>query len=89
MERMKGFYLKVGDESTCGGIITSGCVTALVSGNPSARMGDNYRCGADGKTYAIAGGVPGSFVEGKLAAGTGIVKEHVDVSVNLFLWVLH
>ncbi|MFP2421466.1 PAAR domain-containing protein [Pseudescherichia vulneris] len=74
MERMKGFYLKVGDESTCGGIITSGCVTALVSGNPSARMGDNYRCGADGKTYAIAGGVPGSFVEGKLAAGTGHSK---------------
>lgn len=74
MERMKGFYLKVGDESTCGGIIISGCSTALVSGQPSARMGDNYRCGADGKTYAIAGGVPEAFVEGKLAAGTGHSK---------------
>ncbi|XUA19419.1 PAAR domain-containing protein [Citrobacter sp. OP27] len=74
MERMKGFYLKVGDKTSCGGYITSSSSTIFVAGKAVTRMGDKYTCGEDWKTYSIEGGVPGVFKDGKLAAGTGHSK---------------
>jgi hypothetical protein len=84
MERMKGFYLKVGDKTSCGGYITSSSSTIFVAGKAVTRMGDKYTCGEDGKTYSIEGAYPVFLRRGYWLQEQVIVKEHVNVSVSLY-----
>lgn len=65
-----GIYLRVGDETSCGGAIIEGCSSWLINGRPIARDGDQVTCGRDGQVYNIMGGVHFTMVDGRPAAGT-------------------
>lgn len=65
-----GYFLTVGDKTTCGGRIITGCENHSFYGRATARNGDKYICGEDGKIYHIAGGIPNYIIHGVSAAGT-------------------
>ena len=65
-----GYFLVIGDKTSCGGRITSGCDNHTFYGRATAREGDSYICGADNKIYRIAGGIPNYIIHGAHAAGT-------------------
>lgn len=65
-----GIYLRVGDETSCGGVIIEGCGSWLINGRPIARDGDKVTCGRNGQVYEILGGVHFTMVDGRPAAGT-------------------
>ncbi|MCS8552768.1 PAAR domain-containing protein [Citrobacter sp. XY323] len=65
-----GFFLVIGDKTTCGGKIVSGCIEHTIYGQPTACEGDQYICGVDKKLYQIVGGQPGYFIHDRRAAGT-------------------
>ncbi|MCC8422967.1 S-type pyocin domain-containing protein [Photorhabdus thracensis] len=66
----KGYYLLVGDKTTCGGVIITGDQTITFNGRATAREGDHVTCGKHSGTYMIAGGVPSMFSMGRRLAGT-------------------
>lgn len=65
-----GYFLRVGDKTTCGGRIISGSPDHRFGKMPTARKGDTVSCGKDGKVYRITGGVPNYSILGVAAAGT-------------------
>ncbi|NHB86370.1 S-type pyocin domain-containing protein [Photorhabdus tasmaniensis] len=66
----KGYYLLVGDKTTCGGVIITGDQTITFNGRATAREGDHVTCGKHSGTYMIIGGVPSMFSMGRRWAGT-------------------
>ncbi|CRG52266.1 PAAR domain-containing protein [Yersinia wautersii] len=66
----KGYYLGVGDKTTCGGVITEGDATHVLMGKAVAREQDRVTCGKHPGTYIIIGHVPGDSVNGRKFAGT-------------------
>lgn len=66
----KGFFLRIGDKTTCGGAILSGSSTLRFSGIPGARAGDKVSCGKFPGMFEIVGGLPKRRNEGLLLAGT-------------------
>lgn len=69
-EMRKGYYLRKGDRTTCGGYIMDGDSTFKLYGIPRAREGDEVTCGVDGKTYHIHGGISFMKRHGRRLAGT-------------------
>ncbi|WP_241575671.1 S-type pyocin domain-containing protein [Rosenbergiella nectarea] len=65
-----GFYLRVGDPTTCGGKILTGDQTLSWYGVAGAREGDAVSCGQSLGTYKILGGTSDSWDEGRRLAGT-------------------
>ncbi|WP_241602510.1 S-type pyocin domain-containing protein [Rosenbergiella nectarea] len=65
-----GFYLRVGDPTTCGGKILTGDQTLSWYGVAGAREGDAVSCGQSPGTYKILGGTSDSWDEGRRLAGT-------------------
>ncbi|OAT78892.1 hypothetical protein A9B99_04120 [Mangrovibacter phragmitis] len=65
-----GYFLRIGDKTSCGGGILSGSVHHSFGDLPTARHGDSVSCGKDGKTYSIGGGIPDYRIRGVPAAGT-------------------
>ncbi|WP_207968376.1 polymorphic toxin type 44 domain-containing protein [Yersinia pseudotuberculosis] len=66
----KGYYLGVGDETTCGGVIIEGDATHVLMGKAVAHEQDRVTCGKHPGTYIIIGHVPGDSVNGRKFAGT-------------------
>ncbi|HHG9066280.1 TPA: PAAR domain-containing protein [Citrobacter freundii] len=66
----RAYFLVVGDKTTCGGTIVTGCANHIINGQPTACEGDYYICGSDKQLYQIVGGQPGYFIHGRSAAGT-------------------
>ncbi|WP_244212760.1 PAAR domain-containing protein [Rahnella woolbedingensis] len=66
----KGFFLRIGDKTTCCGDILSGSSTLRFHGVPCARVGDKVTCGKFPGIFAIVGGLPKRRNEGLLLAGT-------------------
>lgn len=66
----KGFFLRIGDKTTCGGEIISGSATLRFHGMPGARVGDKVTCGKFPGKFEIVGGLPKRRNEGLLLAGT-------------------
>ena len=66
----KGFYLHVGDKTSCGGKIISGVGKCDGNNNAMAHVGHSCTCGVDGKTYSIYGGVPEVSASMNPLAGT-------------------
>ncbi|TDB54227.1 S-type pyocin domain-containing protein [Photorhabdus khanii] len=66
----KGYYLLVGDKTTCGGVIITGDQTMTFNGRATAREGDYVTCGKHSGTYMIAGGISSMFSMGQRLAGT-------------------
>lgn len=65
-----GYFLRIGDKTSCGGSILSGSPHHSFGDLATARHGDSVSCGKDGKTYSIAGGIPDYRIRGVPAAGT-------------------
>ncbi|MDV0593495.1 MULTISPECIES: PAAR domain-containing protein [unclassified Enterobacter] len=65
-----GFYLRVGDPTTCRGKILTGDETLSWYGVAGAREGDLVSCGNHPGTYKILGGTPGTWDDGRRLAGT-------------------
>ena len=66
----KGYYLVLGDKTTCGGKILSGEPTHTIMGNPVAREQDPVTCGNHPGIYKIIGHIPGDSIMGRKFAGT-------------------
>lgn len=66
----KGYYLVLGDKTTCGGKILSGEPTHTIMGNPVAREQDPVTCGNHPGIYKIVGHIPGDSILGRKFAGT-------------------
>ncbi|AMR39270.1 PAAR domain-containing protein [Pluralibacter gergoviae] len=66
----KGYYLVLGDKTTCGGKIIEGTPDHLLFGKPLARDRDKVTCGQHPGIYMIVGGIPEDTVHGRMMAGT-------------------
>ncbi|WP_030137991.1 PAAR domain-containing protein [Pseudomonas fluorescens] len=66
----RGYYIGLGDETTCGGKVLDGDASFSLDGLLHAREGDRVTCGKDGKTYRIIGGITHMISGGRLMAGT-------------------
>lgn len=65
-----GYFLRVGDSTTCGGKILTGDSTFQWYGVSAAREGDKVSCGKHSGTYNILGGASDTFDGGQLLAGS-------------------
>ncbi|MRS16348.1 PAAR domain-containing protein [Enterobacteriaceae bacterium RIT691] len=67
-----GYYLVIGDKTTCGGVILEGDPTHLIMGIPVARELDRVTCGKlpPSMQFPISGGIPGDTVNMRNFAGT-------------------
>ncbi|OAT32672.1 hypothetical protein M975_1109 [Buttiauxella brennerae ATCC 51605] len=66
----KGYFLHIGDDTTCGGKILTGSATLRFHEIPDARVGDKVTCGKFMGIFDIVGGLPKRRNEGLLLAGT-------------------
>ncbi|MCY1403421.1 hypothetical protein D9M71_186010 [compost metagenome] len=64
-----GYFIRMGDKTTCGGTVLEGHPNFRLHGIPLAREWDRVTCGKDGKVYSIAGGIYHFIAKGR-AAGT-------------------
>jgi uncharacterized Zn-binding protein involved in type VI secretion len=67
----KGYFIREGDKTTCGGKVLEGDTHIMMFGFAHARDGDRVSCGKDNKNYVIAGGV--SYIKssnGRMVAGS-------------------
>lgn len=65
-----GYFLRVGDKTTCGGQILTGDNTMQWYGAAGAREGDSVSCGKHPGLYYILGGVNSFWLEDRKHAGT-------------------
>jgi len=65
-----GYFLRVGDSTTCGGKILTGDSTFQWYGVSAAREGDMVNCGKHPGTYKILGGAADTFDGGQALAGS-------------------
>lgn len=65
-----GYFIGLGDKTTCGGAVLDGDRTFNLYGIDQASEGDRVSCGIDGGTYQILGGVSHVTNRGKRVAGT-------------------
>ncbi|ELO8296464.1 PAAR domain-containing protein [Salmonella enterica] len=87
----RAYFLVVGDKTTCGGSIVSGCTNHTIHGQSTACEGDQYICGSDKQLHQIVGGQPDYFIHGRRATGTAhsvgtcscrcrFINSHFDVT---------
>ncbi|MEQ4912748.1 MULTISPECIES: PAAR domain-containing protein [Proteus] len=65
-----GYFLRVGDKTTCGSQILTGDNTFIFHGRSAARQGVLVTCGKHSGTYNILGGVSNVWGNGRMMAGT-------------------
>lgn len=65
-----GYFLRVGDSTTCGGKILTGDLTFQWYGVSTAREGDMVTCGKHPGTYKILGGAADTFDGDQFLAGS-------------------
>ncbi|BBG58765.1 lipase family protein [Providencia rustigianii] len=66
----QGFFLRVGDKTTCGGQILTGDQSMQWYGVAGAREGDLVSCGKHSGSYRILGGVNNMWLEDRKHAGS-------------------
>ncbi|MDF9776426.1 PAAR domain-containing protein [Pseudomonas baetica] len=66
----KGYFIREGDKTTCGGKVLEADTHITMFGFAHARDGDRVSCGKDNKTYVIAGGVSYIKSSGRMVAGS-------------------
>ncbi|WDG44593.1 PAAR domain-containing protein [Pseudomonas synxantha] len=65
-----GYFIGLGDKTTCGGEVLDGDNRINIHGLLHACEGDRVTCGKDGQTYRIVGGISFMNSHGRLMAGT-------------------
>ncbi|MDF9904687.1 UNVERIFIED_ORG: putative Zn-binding protein involved in type VI secretion [Pseudomonas reinekei] len=66
----KGYFIREGDKTTCGGKVLEADTHIMMFGFAHARDGDQVSCGKDNKTYVITGGVSYIKSNGRMVAGS-------------------
>lgn len=66
----KGYFIRVGDKTSCGGTVRGGNPNYNMHGRAASRHGDLVTCGKDGKVYRIIGGISGMLDNNVQLAGT-------------------
>ncbi|MGF7114879.1 putative Zn-binding protein involved in type VI secretion [Pseudomonas laurylsulfatiphila] len=66
----KGYFIREGDKTTCGGKVLEADTHITMFGFAHARDGDRVSCGKDNKTYVITGGVSYIKSNGRMVAGS-------------------
>ena len=66
----KGYFIREGDKTTCGGKVLEGDTHVMMFGFAHARDGDRVSCGKDNETYVICGGVSYIKSNGRMVAGS-------------------
>ncbi len=54
---MVGYFIRLGDKTSCGGVVTGSDKLMTMMGIEHSREGDSVTCGVTGLTYQIEGGV--------------------------------
>lgn len=67
---MQGYFIRLGDRTSCGGQVIEATTDTMMDGLPQARLGDTVTCGATGGLYRIEGGVSWDLSDGLPVAGT-------------------
>lgn len=65
-----GYYIRLNDKTRCGGFVTQATSRMVLHGIEQSREGDAVKCGVDGKTYRIEGGISHMTSDGIRLAGT-------------------
>ena len=65
-----GYFIGLGDKTSCGGEVLDADTSIMMFGFARAREGDRVSCGANGKTYQIVGGISNMRSNGRIVAGT-------------------
>jgi uncharacterized Zn-binding protein involved in type VI secretion len=65
-----GYYIRLNDKTSCGGFVTQATSRMVLHGIEQSREGDAVKCGVDGKTYRIEGGISHMISDGIRLAGT-------------------
>ncbi|QXH62443.1 PAAR domain-containing protein [Pseudomonas azerbaijanorientalis] len=66
----KGYFIREGDKTTCGGKVLEADTHITMFGFAHARDGDRVSCGKNNKTYVITGGVSYIKSSGRMVAGS-------------------
>ena len=66
----KGHFIRLGDETTCGGKVLEADTRVMMFGIAHAREGDRVSCGKNDETYKIVGGVTYINSHGRIVAGS-------------------
>jgi uncharacterized Zn-binding protein involved in type VI secretion len=66
----KGYFIRKGDKTTCGGEVLEADTRVMMFGFAHARAGDPVSCGKNDETYKIVGGISSFDSHGRLAAGS-------------------
>ncbi|WP_110968166.1 PAAR domain-containing protein [Pseudomonas huaxiensis] len=67
---MQGYFIRIGDKTSCGGKVIEGSSGTIMGGLPQSRLGDTVTCGVTGGFFQIVGGVPWILSDGLPVAGT-------------------
>ena len=65
-----GYYIRLYDKTSCGGFVLEATSGMGLHGLDQSREGDAVKCGVDGKTYRIEGGISHMISDGIRLAGT-------------------
>lgn len=65
-----GYYIRLYDKTSCGGFVLEATSGMGLHGLDQSREGDAVKCGVDGKTYRIRGGITHMTSDGIRLAGT-------------------
>ncbi|VVP66860.1 hypothetical protein PS914_00431 [Pseudomonas fluorescens] len=65
-----GHFIRMGDETTCGGKVLEADTRVMMFGIAHAREGDRVSCGKNDETYTIVGGVSYINSHGRIVAGS-------------------
>ncbi|WP_455710426.1 PAAR domain-containing protein [Pseudomonas umsongensis] len=66
----KGYFIRKGDKTTCGGEVLDADTRVMMFGFAHARAGDPVSCGKNDETYEIEGGIAFFGSHGGLVAGS-------------------
>jgi len=79
----KGYYLVLGDKTTCGGKILSGDPRHTLMGKPVVREQEPVTCGLNPGMFAVVGAIPSDLVNGRKFAGTTYSKSSSPCQARL------
>lgn len=81
---MQGYFIRIGDKTSCGGTITGGNPYDTIEGIPQSRHSDSVTCGVTGGTYQIVGGVSWIHSDGLPVAGTLSSRSGCPCNASLY-----
>ncbi|XBS69653.1 PAAR domain-containing protein [Acerihabitans sp. KWT182] len=84
-----GYYLRIGDKTTCGGRILTGDPAWKMDGIAVARRGDKVSCGKNKQTYTLIGGIRDMSSQGIPLAGTLDSKSGCPCQARLIASLRH